>query len=163
MGGAGAGAGAGADPGVGIGPAVPADAGEVLALVRRAYAPYVERIGREPAPMGADYSELIARGSVTVARRGAALVGVLVSEPGENFLLVENIAVAPEEQGTGLGARLLERAEREARELGLGELRLYTNAKMTENLSYYPRRGFVEVERREEDGFDRVFYARALG
>ena len=155
------GGGAGAD--TAILRAVPGDAGEVLALVRRAYAPYVERIGREPAPMGADYAGLIARGNVTVARRGAALVGVLVTEPRENYLLVENIAVAPEEQGTGLGARLLERAERQARELGLGELRLYTNAKMTENLSYYPRRGFVEVERRKQDGFDRVFYARGLG
>ena len=34
---------------------------------------------------------------------------------------------------------LLDRAEGDAAELGLTEIRLYTNEAMTENLSYYPR------------------------
>ena len=42
-------------------------------------------------------------------------------------------------------------------------MRLYTNARMTENLSLYPHLGYVEVERREEDGFDRVFFEKGLG
>lgn len=46
--------------------------------------------------------------------------------------------------------------------LGLSEVRLYTNVKMTENLSYYPRRGYREVERRTENGFERVYYSRVL-
>ena len=36
-------------------PATPGDAGAVAGCVRAAYAGYVERIGREPAPMAADY------------------------------------------------------------------------------------------------------------
>jgi len=39
---------------------------------------------------------------------------------------------------------------------------LYTNEKMTDNLSIYPRLGYVEVARRHEDGFDRVFFEKRL-
>jgi hypothetical protein len=33
---------------------------------------------------------------------------------------------------------------------------------MTENLAYYPRRGFVEIGRRVEDGFRRVYFSKQL-
>lgn len=134
----------------------------VQALVRAAYAPYIERIGREPAPVGADYAAAVAAGRVLLARRDSRLLGVLVTEPRNDHLLIENVAIAPEAQGTGVGGILIDRAEEEARALGLSELRLYTNAKMTENLSYYPRHGFREVGRRREDGFDRVYFSRSL-
>jgi len=142
--------------------ATPDDVTTIGSLVRKAYAPYVSRIGREPAPMAADYATAVANSRVLLARSGADLLGVLVTEPHDGYLLIENIAVDPSAQGAGVGRALLGRAEREARSLGIPELRLYTNAKMTENLAYYPRRGFREVDRRREDGFDRVYFARAV-
>jgi hypothetical protein len=33
---------------------------------------------------------------------------------------------------------------------------------MAENLSIYPRLGYVEVARRVEDGFNRVFFAKRV-
>jgi hypothetical protein len=39
---------------------------------------------------------------------------------------------------------------------------LCTNAAMTENLDFYPRRGFHETGRGVQDGFHRVFFAKAL-
>lgn len=138
------------------------DLSAVEALVRAAYAPYVERIGREPAPVGADYVSSIEAGRVMLARSGAELVGVLVTVPAPDFLLVENVAVDSSRQGEGIGSSLLARAEAEARDLGLRELRLYTNVKMTENLDYYPRRGYRQIGRHREDGFDRVYFSRVL-
>ena len=138
------------------------DAPAIAALVRRAYARYVPRIGREPAPMTADYAAAVRAGRVRVVREGGRIRGVLVTEPRPDHLLIENVAVDPDAQGSGIGARLLAEAESQARELGLPELRLYTNAAMTENLDYYPRRGFVETGRRREHGFDRVFFARRV-
>ena len=138
------------------------DVPAMVALVRAAYAPYVERIGREPAPMAADYAAEVDAGQVLLARNADHLLGFLVCHPSADHLLIENLAVDPHAQGAGVGGRLLDRAEAEARALGLAELRLYTNAKMTENLGYYRRRGFHEVDRREEDGYDRVFFARKL-
>jgi hypothetical protein len=34
---------------------------------------------------------------------------------------------------------------------------------MTENLKFYPRRGFTEVDRRTEDGFPWVYFRKQLG
>jgi len=143
----------------------PADATDVEAvrcLVREAYAVYVPRIGREPAPMAADYEGLVAAGEVTVAVEDQAIVGVIVLRAQPDSLLVENVAVAPAAQGRGIGRTLLAHAEIRAGALGLRRLALYTNAKMTENLSFYPALGYVEVGRRRERGFERVFFEKAL-
>nr|WP_234901471.1 hypothetical protein [Mycolicibacterium fluoranthenivorans] len=57
---------------------------------------------------------------------------------------------------------MLERAESDARELGLTEVRLYTNEAMSENLTYYPRRGYQETGRRTEDGYRRVYFRKKI-
>jgi ribosomal protein S18 acetylase RimI-like enzyme len=132
-------------------------------LVRRAYAIYIPRIGDEPAPMRADYEALVHDGAVTVAVERRTIVGVLVLQPHPDELLLENVAVAPAAQGRGIGRALIAFAEQRARELNLRKVTLYTNAEMTENLALYRRLEFVEVGRRREHGFDRVFFEKTLG
>jgi GNAT superfamily N-acetyltransferase len=156
---------------VAVRPAVRGDVRELESIAAAAYLPYVARIGRAPAPVTADYAAAIARGEVWLASFSggavdqptpAAAVGliVLVSKPG--YLLLENVAVLPSMQGFGIGTRLLAFAEARARALGLPEIRLYTNAAMTENLAYYPRRGYVETHRAVADGFSRVYFSKRL-
>jgi ribosomal protein S18 acetylase RimI-like enzyme len=140
----------------------PDDGEAIERLVAAAYGIYVERIGRRPAPMDADYARLIAAGRVTVAERGGEVVGAIVLVPMADHLLVENVAVDPGAQRTGLGSRLMAHAEDAARALGLPELRLYTNERMVENVAWYPRLGYRETERRSESGFARVFFAKRL-
>lgn len=146
-----------------IRPARPDEAFWVRALVRRAYAPYIPRMGKEPAPMLADYGALIAWGQVHVLEENGEAVALIVIYPKDDALFIENIAVDPVAQGKGHGRALLAFAEAEARRLGLKALRLYTNAAMTENLAFYPGRGFRETERREEDGYKRVFFEKPVG
>jgi GNAT superfamily N-acetyltransferase len=141
----------------------PDEVGRIARLVREAYAVYIERIGREPAPMTADYGELVRAGAVWVALEGEAMVGILIVQPRDDALLLENVAVGPAAQGRGIGRALVAFAERRARDLGLGKVELYTNAQMSENLAFYPRLAYVEVDRRCEDGFDRVFFEKTLG
>lgn len=112
--------------------------------------------------MSDDYASLVRQGDVWVAENGSGLVGLLVLEPANDHLLVQNVAVAPEAQGLGLGGLLLEVAEDQARLLGLPELRLYTNMAMEENLAYYPRRGYQEIERITQDGYHRVVFRKLL-
>ncbi len=88
-----------------------------------------------------------------VALRPAAQAG---------HLLLENIAVLPAAQGQGIGSRLLALAENQARNLHLSEIQLYTNEAMTENLAYYPRHGYIETHRAEQDGFQRVFFRKRV-
>ncbi len=81
-----------------------ADEAEAIgALVTDAYGPYVARIGREPAPMSADYCALIARGVAYILPGAAGPRGLLVAYPDGDVLFIENVAVSPREQGHGLG------------------------------------------------------------
>ena len=144
-------------------PAAVADVPALTKVARQAYRPYVERIGQEPAPMRADYDAVVARGEVWVAEDGRNILGILVLSAEPGYLLVENVAVVPEAQGKGVGKALMRLAEDRAAASGLAELRLYTNAAMTENLTYYPRRGYVETHRGQQGGFQRVFFRKRIG
>jgi ribosomal protein S18 acetylase RimI-like enzyme len=143
--------------------ATAADVPHIEQIVNDAYAPYISRIGRAPAPMNVDYQHLVATTSnASVLVENSSIVGVIVTVAAPDHLMIENVAVARTAQARGHGRTLLEHAERQARALGLVQIRLYTNAAMTENLAMYPRIGYVEVARRSEDGFERVYFAKDL-
>jgi len=142
--------------------AIPSDAKSVAELAERAYEKYVARIGRRPAPMDADYPALIDSANVWVLLDDGHLVGSLVTCVLDDHLLLDAIAVAPEAQGRGYGALLMRRAEDDAHAAGRTEVRLYTNAAMTENIAMYPRFGYVETHRAGQDGFRRVFFSKRL-
>ena len=142
--------------------AIPSDVAAVERIVRAAFDMYVARIGRQPAPMQADYRAAVASSRVWVIDADGEIAGVIVNEVHDDHLLIDTVAVAPGAQGHGYGALLLARAEDDARELGLPEVRLYTNQAMTENQTFYPRHGYIETARGRQDGFDRVFYAKKV-
>ena len=145
-----------------IRPAEPGDAAAVRDLVRAAYAGYVERIGKEPAPMLEDYAALIRAGEVWVLAEGGEVLGVLVIRPAADHMFLSNVAVAPGHQGRGLGRELVSFAEGQAVAYGLPEVRLYTNEKMHENLAVYARLGFEETGRGLDGGYRRVFMRKRL-
>ena len=62
----------------------------------------------------------------------------------------------------GVGSFLLDQVEVAARAAGRHEIRLYTHEKMTENLDYYPRRGYVETHRAVGEGRSRVYFSKLL-
>ena len=141
----------------------PEDRAAIEAIVNAAYAIYVERIGKPPGPMLDDYAGLIADGMVSVlSDADGTIAAVIVLVPQPDHLLLDNIAVRPDRQSRGLGRRLIEFAEDEARRLGFAELRLYTHEKMTENIALYARLGFIETGRGQQAGYDRVFMIKRL-
>jgi N-acetylglutamate synthase-like GNAT family acetyltransferase len=142
--------------------ATTADVTAIRQLIDDAYAKYVVRIGRPPAPMTADYAAALAHSRVWVLESGDTIVGALVTEDRADHLLLETVAVAPGVQGHGYGRLLLDRAERDAAELGRPEVRLYTNEAMTENLTFYLRHGYRETGRAVEDGFRRVYFSKTV-
>jgi N-acetylglutamate synthase-like GNAT family acetyltransferase len=144
-----------------IRPASAADVKDIEDIVKAAYAPYVSRIGREPAPMTVDYQTLVTTtDDVWVLIDDDELVGVIVTVTQPEHLLIENVAVRPPAQGRGYGRLLLAHAETQARDLRLAQTRLYTNVAMTENLTYYPRLSYLEVARRFDDGYHRAFFVK---
>ena len=133
------------------------DVFEIRRIAKAAYAKYIPRIGREPAPMAADYdADIAARRAVVIGTNGK-LFGYMVAWPERDAYFIENIGIEPQHQGSGLGRRLIEHAVGEARRAGLTALSLYTNEAMTENLAMYAHIGFVETHRLSEHGFRRVY------
>ncbi|HEV2187561.1 MAG TPA: GNAT family N-acetyltransferase [Stellaceae bacterium] len=117
----------------------PADREAVAAIVRDAYSVYLDRMGKPPGPMLDDYVTLINDGAVSVLEEDGEIRAIVVLLPQSDHLLLDNVAVRPESQGTGLGRRLVGFAEAEARRLGFTEVRLYTHQTMTENIALYKR------------------------
>lgn len=164
---------------VSISPASLADADAIQQLVLAAYAKYVDRMGREPAPMTADYRAALAdpdpsRRTYALRRRadgrvvGALQLSGLRGHPAAAAaasplpLAVDNIVVSRDAQGRGYGRLLMGFAEGVAREQGRPALVLYTNEMMHENMALYGKMGFVEVDRRLQDGYRRVFFRKPL-
>jgi ribosomal protein S18 acetylase RimI-like enzyme len=141
-------------------PARAEDVPAVAAVTDAAYHPYIERIGVVPQPMEADHAANVAVGKVFVT--GEPVDGLVVIEAFAGHLFLDSIAVHPDAHGTGVGRRLLRFVEARARELGLGEIRLYTNALMWENQEIYPKYGYEVVERRVDGPYDRIHYRKRL-
>lgn len=141
-------------------PATPADLPAIKALITAAYTRYLTRMDKPPGPMLRDYGPSVEAGHTWVIGRPA--IGVLTLVPAPDHLLIENIALHPDAQGRGLGRSLMSFAEQEAAGRGLTRLTLYTHEVMTENLAIYAHLGYVEVERRSEDGYHRVFMEKHL-
>ncbi|ALG08797.1 GNAT family N-acetyltransferase [Kibdelosporangium phytohabitans] len=125
--------------------------GTVEEIVHEAYAKWIEVTGGKPLPMQADYAALIDAGTVWLLDSTDGLI-VLVDEPDDGVLLIENVAVRPAAQGKGLGRQLLAFAEEQARHRGLTAVRLYTNEKMTSNIALYLAFGYRETSREVRDG-----------
>jgi ribosomal protein S18 acetylase RimI-like enzyme len=142
--------------------AKPADLVQIKACAAAAYTCYVERIGKKPAPMIADFAAAIEAETLYLIEAEAQICGFVVFYACNDYLHLENVAVDPRFQGLGLGMQLIEFVEQQARVGGYGSIELYTNVKMTENLGLYPRLGYEEFDRRREDGFDRVYFRKAL-
>ncbi len=109
-----------------------------------------------------DYAEVVQGRSVTVAERGTEPVGMIVCGVGDEGFAVDNIAVDPAHQKSGVGRALLARAEEEARQAGFDSIYLYTHEKMTENLAFYSAIGYAEFDRRQLGDACLVYLRKAL-
>jgi ribosomal protein S18 acetylase RimI-like enzyme len=103
-----------------------------------------------------DYASVIRTGQVHVAEREQHIVGVLELLVTDEGFLLDSIAVDPSAQGAGVGRKLFEFAEKEAKRHGYDSIYLMTNEKMTENQALYSRIGYILFDRRIVHGYPRV-------
>lgn len=124
------------------------DAATIAKLTQDAYAPWTDLLGAAPIPVTEDYEPRIEAGQVWLLERDGEPTGLLVTEAHADHLMIFSIAVGPDYQGLGLGIHLLRFAEDLARRYRLGEIRLYTNARMEKNIALYKSFGYRETGRR---------------
>ena len=142
--------------------ATPADAETITELVAAAYRHYEPLLGRTPMPMLVHYADALREHEIWVLELDGRLIGVIELEPRSDHLWVENVAVAPGEQGRGFGRLLLRHAEVEANRLGLREIGLLTNERYVDNIAMYTRYGYRETHRVPYQGTDLVFFRKLL-
>jgi ribosomal protein S18 acetylase RimI-like enzyme len=148
---------------ISIRPAEPADAPRLREIALAAYAKYVDRIGLEPGPMGADYEEAIESAEVWVAMADSDVAGYVVTRfPGDDGVLLENLGVAPGHQGRGIGRALIAHVEARATASGVTYVELFTHEAMTENRRLYARLGYEETGYLVDDGYRRVLMKKTL-
>lgn len=151
-----------------IRPARPQDAQTLRILAQQGYGKYTVRIGKPPAPISADFDGHIARGEAFVLdlpQRQAGqpqIAGYVICFAQGDALELDNLAVGAAHQGQGLGGALIRFVEARARLLGFSAVTLYTNVAMVENLRMYPYLGYRETGRRQQNGYDRVFFRKDL-
>jgi len=145
-----------------IRPATPEDVSAIAACAQEAFAIYVPRMGKKPAPMLVDYRACLDEHIVHVAEEAGGIVGFIVLREHGQAILLDTVALLPSSQGKGLGRKFMEFAENFAVKRGKPEIFLYTNQLMTENQSFYAKAGYSEYDRKVEDGFARIYYRKKL-
>lgn len=144
-----------------IRPAIQADLPAIRSCAEAAYDQYTASIGRPPAPMVANFAKQIDRGETFVAEDNAgALLGYITFQMQDGAVSLDSVAVR--HPGQGIGKQLIALCEATAKAGGAQKVTLYTNEKMTANLTLYPHLGYTEVDRRTEDGFNRVYFEKVF-
>ena len=140
------------------------DLSKIEQIARTAYQKYVARIGKEPAPMLADFSTHLNDDTIFVVEdgRGRDIIAYAVIVVKEGQFWLENIAVEPAHSAQGVGTELIHFVEGFIADFA-DAYYLYTNIKMIENIDWYQRIGFTEIKRMTEDGFERVYFCKKLG
>ncbi|KAL4731132.1 hypothetical protein ACLX1H_000093 [Fusarium chlamydosporum] len=139
----------------------------IQSIVNAAYSKYIPRMNKFPAPITTDYQALLKspNHSIFVLRQTENdVVGALVLYHEENAteVQIDNVVVDSKAQGQGYGRVLMRYAEDFAKHHRCNAVKLYTNVVMVENLGLYVKMGFIETERRTEDGFERVYFRKEL-
>ena len=145
----------------------PEDAGEVLTLQRAAFVQEAQIYGTpQLPPLTQTLAELEAElvdNLGCVAVDGTRIVGAVRARRDGELLLVGRLTIAPDQQGRGIGTRLLAAVEERGAALGATEAELFTGSLSEANLRLYLREGYVETQRVPgDDGIEQVFLRKPL-
>ncbi len=135
------------------------DASELTQVMKRAYTPYIKQLdGIKLPPLEVDYSEEIKNYPVWVVEHKQQVIAGLIMFFNNEHAYLSNIGIDPAHQGKGIGYKLIDFAEGIAKEKGYAILELATHIKLLENIAYYNKLGYKEVERDE----NKVYFMKKL-
>lgn len=139
------------------------DAGQVLTIQRAAFASEALIYGDPDMPALTQTLEEVEAELVDnlgcVAVEGDRIVGAARARIDGDLLLIGRIAIAPDQQGGGIGSRLLAAVEERGRAAGATEAELFTGPLSEANQRLYEREGYHRSET-TDDG--EIFYRKPL-
>ena len=135
------------------------DKDTIKQIALRAYQKYIERMGKEPAPMRPNIQK---NDIVFVCEKENKIIAfaILVIKDGNIFL--ENLAVEPLLQQKNVGTAFISFIENYLIKEKFDFYQLYTNEKMIENILWYQKIGFKKIREVTEKGFNRVYFQKQL-
>lgn len=146
-----------------IRPIHPDDSGEVLTIQRAAFASEALIYGDPDMPPLTQTLEELAAELVEnlgcVAVTGGRIVGAVRARRDDDLLLIGRLAIAPDQQGEGLGTLLLAAVEDRGRDAGATEAELFTGGLSEANQRLYEREGY---QRTETTADGEIFYRKRL-
>ncbi|MFT4028569.1 MAG: GNAT family N-acetyltransferase [Protaetiibacter sp.] len=140
------------------------DAGEVLTLQRAAYATEAQLYADPFLPaLTQSLDELedeLRSGGGLVATLGGRIVAAVRWTVHGDTVQIGRLTVAPDQQGKGLGTKLLRQAEHDS---GAANAELFTGHLSAANIRLYLREGYAETRREPlHEGVELVYLAKRL-
>jgi ribosomal protein S18 acetylase RimI-like enzyme len=138
------------------------DLADLVALQRAAYAQNEALLGITPAPLLADYADVLRDMECWLSASDTRLDGALILDFRADDMLIWSVAAHPDSRGSGVGSALLQFAEQRAREEGRDTIRLYTAKVYEFNVAWYLRSGFSVESEEDYRGRTRVNMIKKL-
>ena len=131
----------------------------INAIALKAYEKYVERMGKEPAPM----RPIIQKEDVVfVCEDNKQVIAFAILVKVNDQITLDSIAVDPSHQKKGIGNNFIKFIEEYLMEQKVNKYQLYTNEMMFENIDWYQKIGFKIFKKVTEKGFNRIYFEKQL-
>jgi N-acetylglutamate synthase-like GNAT family acetyltransferase len=131
----------------------------IMAIAQKAYEKYIERMGKEPAPM----RPVIQKEDVVfVYEDNKQVIAFAILVKINDQIILDSIAVDPSHQKKGIGNNFIKYIEQYLIEQKINKYQLYTNEKMFENIDWYQKIGFKIFKKVTEKGFNRIYFEKQL-
>jgi N-acetylglutamate synthase-like GNAT family acetyltransferase len=131
----------------------------IMAIAQKAYEKYIERMGKEPAPM----RPVIQKEDVVfVCEDNKQVIAFAILVKINDQIILDSIAVDPPHQKKGIGNNFIKFIEEYLMEQKVNKYQLYTNEMMFENIDWYQKIGFKIFKKVTEKGFNRIYFEKQL-
>jgi N-acetylglutamate synthase-like GNAT family acetyltransferase len=131
----------------------------IMAIAQKAYEKYIERMGKEPAPMRPVIQK---QDVVFVCEDNKQIIAFAILVKINDQIILDSIAVDPSHQKKGIGNNFIKYIEQYLIEQKINKYQLYTNEKMFENIDWYQKIGFKIFKKVTEKGFNRIYFEKQL-
>jgi ribosomal protein S18 acetylase RimI-like enzyme len=131
----------------------------IIAIAQKAYEKYIERIGKEPAPM----RPIIQKEDVVfICEDNKHIIAFAILVKINDQIILDSIAVDPSHQKKGIGNNFIKFIEQYLIKQKFDKYQLYTNEKMFENIDWYQKIGFKIFKKVTEKGYNRIYFEKEL-
>ena len=138
------------------------DIQQIRYLAQTQSAPYAQGTGGKREPLPDDFRTMVEEEQVSVFVIENAIGGFVLYWLDGPDVHIAALAVLPRFRRKGAGRQLLDHVDRQGLRAHCRRIIFHTNAQGFENLAYFRGKGLEEIDRRQENGFERVIMERYL-